>query len=197
MCQLLESIKIKDNKIYNIEYHNQRLNESRKILFNSNDFIDLKDFIRTDGHLNGLFKCRIICSEEIEQITCEPYTMRKISNLKIIYDDKIDYTHKTLDKDKFKKLLDMKENHDEILIVKNGLITDTSFSNVLFFDGTKYFTPANPLLKGTKREKLLNEGLIFEEEIRVEHLKHFKFIQFINAMIDIEDNLKISIENIA
>lgn len=196
MYQLLESIKIKDNIIYNIEYHNKRLNNSRQILYNSKNLIDLNNLININNKYIGLIKCRVICDENIREITYEPYKMRRISSLKIIYDNEIDYTHKILDKEKFKKLLEKKENCDEIIIIKNNLITDTSFSNVILFDGNKYYTPANPLLKGTKREKLINEGLIFEDDINIKYLKNFKFIQFINAMVDIEDNLKLQIENI-
>jgi len=196
MCLLLESVKIKDNIIYNIEYHNIRLNNSRKILFGCDDFIDLKNYIDVDKKSNGLFKCRIICNEKVVEMTYEPYKMRKISTIKAVYDNEIDYTHKTLDKEKFNKLLFKKGNCDDILIIKNGLITDTSFSNVIFYDGNKYLTPANPLLKGTNRQKLIDEKVIFEDDIKPDDFNKFKYIQFINAMVDIEDGMILDIDRI-
>ena len=58
---------------------------------------------------------------------------------------------------------DLKKNikADDILIIKNGFITDTSIANILFFDGKKWITPKKPLLKGTVRERLLRMKLIF------------------------------------
>ena len=44
MCLLIETIKIENNKIYNINYHNLRMNKARKDLFNSKDFIDLSGY---------------------------------------------------------------------------------------------------------------------------------------------------------
>ncbi|HPO50623.1 MAG TPA: aminotransferase class IV, partial [Spirochaetota bacterium] len=193
---LLESVKIKDGSVYNIDYHNLRLNQSRKIIFGSKNLINLKDFININPNLKGIYKCRIFCSNEIEKVEISSYVMRSISLVKIVRDDEIDYSYKLADKSNLERLLDKKDRADEILIVKNGFVTDSSFSNVIFFDGTKYFTPSTPLLKGTKRQKYLDEKKIFEDGIKLEDIKKFKFIQFINAMIDIEDNLKIPIENI-
>lgn len=196
MFRLLESIKIKDNRAYNLEYHNKRLNFSRKILYGCDDSIDLNDYIKTEDSINGLNKCRIICDEIVREVSVEPYNMRTIRNLKVVLDDEIDYTHKITDKEIFKKLLEKRNNCDDILIVKRNRVTDTSFSNVIFFDGTKYFTPSSPLLNGTKRQRLIDEKIIFEEDITINDIKKFKYIQFINAMIDIEDEKNVFIENI-
>jgi 4-amino-4-deoxychorismate lyase len=85
---------------------------------------------------------------------------------------------------------------DDILIIKNGNVTDTSFSNIVFFDGTKWLTPAQPLLRGTKREKLIRENIIFEETITKNEIQRFQNAVLINAMIDIEESPIIEIQNI-
>ena len=63
---------------------------------------------------------------------------------------------------------------DDILIVKQGFITDTSYSNVLFYNGKEWLTPTHPLLKGTQRASLLDQEIIRVAEIRLEDLHHFK-----------------------
>ncbi|NJD21537.1 MAG: hypothetical protein FIA82_02540 [Melioribacter sp.] len=105
------------------------------------------------------------------------------------------YSHKFEDRTKFEKHL-RESKADEILIIKNGLVTDTSFSNVVFFDGTKYSTPSSPLLKGTKRAKLIAESIIKEEEIKLKDIQKFKFVYLINALLDLNVENKIPIENI-
>ena len=94
------------------------------------------------------------------------------------------------------ELLSEKEDCDEIIIVKDGLITETSISNLVFFDGNQWYTPDNPLLKGTCRQRLLEEKKIRETEIRVEALYKFKGFELINTMRDPEEEEMIPIENI-
>jgi len=197
MCLLLETIKIKDKKIYNLDYHNRRFNYSRKILFNAEDYIDLDEIIIIPGYVSdALYRCRIIYDSEIRKAEFLPYSLRKIKSLKIIHSDSIDYRFKYENRSALNELVKMKENCDEILIIKNNRITDTSVSNIVFFDNDKWFTPAGPLLKGTKREKLLEQKIIFEEEILLEDLKHFTKARLISSMIEFEDEVEIMIENI-
>lgn len=195
MCQLIESIKIKDNKIYNLDYHNLRFNQSRAILFDSKDIVDLREYIKLGGY-NGLYKCRVVYDRVIREISIASYNMRRIKNLKIVFNNEIDYSFKYKNRDIFDKLIEKCDDFTDVLIVKNGQITDTSFSNVIFFDGKRYWTPQYPLLKGTKREKLINEKIIFEKKITLENIKEFQYLQFINAMIDIEDKIIIDIKEI-
>ena len=84
----------------------------------------------------------------------------------------------------------------DILIVKNNLVSDTSFSNIAFFDGNNWFTPSLPLLKGTKRELLIYNGLLNVIDIKVTDIKkNFKSFCLINSMINLSDFV-LPIENI-
>ena len=88
-----------------------------------------------------------------------------------------------IDRKEIDKLFEKRGKADDILIVKNGFITDTSIANIAFFDGKKWFTPKTCLLRGTTRERLLKEKKIFEKDIRVEDIKRYKKIALLNAMI--------------
>ncbi|WP_333578016.1 aminotransferase class IV, partial [Leyella stercorea] len=79
--------------------------------------------------------------------------------------------------------------------VKNGLLTDTSFTNVAVFDGERWLTPKYPLLLGTKRASLLERQVIKEADISVETLMNAQKVSLINAMIDLGE-IEISIANI-
>ncbi|MCX6169230.1 MAG: aminotransferase class IV [Ignavibacteriales bacterium] len=196
MSRLFESIKVFDRKLYDIEYHNARMNKTRHELFNSHDEIDLVEVIKIPADLShNLYKCRVIYTDGIINIVFHPYIMKPVTDLKVVYDDSILYKYKFEDREEFLKHLDNVEER-EILIVKNRLITDTSYSNIVFSDNEKFITPATPLLKGTKREKLLNIGKIIEGEIRLTDLHKFKYAYLINAMIDLEDNVRVPINKI-
>ena len=43
-----------------------------------------------------------------------------------------------------------KREQDEILITRNGLLTDTSIANIALFNGKEWHTPKHPLLKGVQ-----------------------------------------------
>lgn len=196
MSLLLESIKVYNKRLCNIEYHNVRMNNSRAELFNAKEQIDLSKIISVPENLsNDLYKCRVIYSEEIISVDFQRYKKKKISSLQIVHDDEITYSHKFEDRTKIEKHLSVAKA-DEILIIKNGFITDTSFSNVVFFDGIKYFTPSSPLLKGTKIAKLIAEGIIQEEEIRLNDIQKFKFVYLVNALLDLKEENRIPIEKI-
>ncbi|MCD4681375.1 MAG: aminotransferase class IV family protein [Bacteroidales bacterium] len=187
MSLLFETIKIDNSKACNIEYHNERLNRSRRALFSSEDPIDLAMLIIVPENMrSGVVRCRVAYEDEIRKVEYFPYQPRKIRSLKLIECDDIDYSFKFDDRTKLNELLKQKGNADDILIVKNKFITDTSFSNIVFHDGKKWITPSTPLLQGTKRTQLLKEKIIKEDEIKVSDLRNFSKAVLINAMVGFE-----------
>ena len=113
--------------------------------------------------------------------------MRNIKTLKIVTDKHIEYSFKSTDRSAINKLVEKKGLYDEIIISKNSLITDTSFTNIALFDGNIWYTPKHPLLKGTKRAYLINKNIIKENEIHVNEIFEYKAIRLFNAMIDFGD----------
>ena len=187
MCRLFETIRIENRQLCSIDYHNRRFNRSRKELFGLPDFIDLFDVIEIPKELGRkIYKCRLIYDKEIISIDFEPYSPRVIKSLKLVVADRLSYQYKYHNRDSINKLLTLKGDCDDILIIKNGLITDASYANVVFYNGEKWVTPAKPLLKGIMREKLLAEGMIFEQKISLNEIKLFKNIKLINAMLPME-----------
>ncbi|MDD5400825.1 MAG: aminotransferase class IV family protein [Sulfurimonas sp.] len=180
-----ETIKAIDGKVLNLSYHQARY-ESVLNYFGINKSQNLKDFIQPPK--NGLCRCRLTydISKTYIEVTYHEYNKREISSLKIVYDDSIEYSMKYANRDKLDELFSLRGECDDILIVKNSLITDTSIANIAFFDGSRWITPASPLLRGTTRERLLREGKIFEEEIAVNDLEKFSQVALMNAMIDFD-----------
>jgi 4-amino-4-deoxychorismate lyase len=190
MCLLIETIKVVEGQIQNAAYHNRRLNNARKELFDCKRAIDVIEHLKLkDAELNGIQKCTITYNESIVGIKVQPYTKRKIESLKLIVDNSIDYSYKYADREQLNELSAKRESCDEVLIIKNGLITDTSFSNIVFFDGRKWVTPNKPLLEGTKRQQLIDERIIEVEEIKLSDLKRFSRACLINAMLEMGDTV--------
>lgn len=113
-----------------------------------------------------------------------PYQMRQVSSLHLVVSDTIDYTYKSAHREELNALYAQKGMADDILIVRNGYLTDTSIANVALYDGDTWFTPAHPLLRGTKRSEFLDRQLIVEKDIPQICLKDYSHIMLFNAMID-------------
>jgi 4-amino-4-deoxychorismate lyase len=196
MCRFFETIKVIHKTLFNIEYHNQRMKDTRKKIFGSLNEIKLETRLQLPTSLTDqLYKCRVVYTEEIESIEFIPYRPKKIRSLQIIENDVIEYDFKYTDRLVFENILKHR-TADEIVIIKNGFVTDASYANLVFFDGTKWFTPSTPLLKGAKRAELLNLGVIIETEISQNDIRRFKSVKLINAMLDWEEGSVIPVENI-
>ena len=177
---LLETIKIEDGEIHNLRYHQKRCNQSRKALFQSTDTLELSSIINPPKR--GLYRCRILYGETLHSIDYIPYTPKKIQTLRIVPSD-IDYSLKYANRDSLNALLESNKDVDEVIIEKNGYLTDTTISNIAFYDGEQWFTPAKPLLEGTMRAKLIDEGFLQIKEIKREDLYHYSQVALMNAMI--------------
>jgi 4-amino-4-deoxychorismate lyase len=188
MFQLIETIKVIDGLFQNLPYHNSRLNKARRELFSVTDELDIEKLVHVPASFDkGIYKCTVTYGKEISEINFQLYIIRRIRNLKIVTDNSIEYSYKYADRTSLNKLLELKGDCDEIVIVKNSYITDTSFTNLIFFDGVKWYTPDLPLLKGTKREKLLQQGMIMETRICLDDLTKYSRVGLINAMLEPED----------
>jgi 4-amino-4-deoxychorismate lyase len=196
MCLLVESIKIKDGIVYDIEYHNRRMNETRFALFGAEDSINLAEqIIIPETFSKGLVKCRVLYNLGVRSVEFQNYSFRKVEEISLITDDEIDYTFKYADRKKLEYYANQVAPAIP-LFVKNNRITDTSWANIVLYDGTIYSTPAFPLLKGTKREKLIQQKRIIEEDIKIDQLVNYNSLFIINAMIDLEDNIGVPISKI-
>jgi len=177
---LLETIKIEDGEVFNLSYHQARCDESRKALFHSTDRLDLSSLIQAPP--KGLYRCRILYDEKIYSIEYIPYSPKEIHRLKIIASD-LEYDHKYANRDTLNKLLQTQSDADDILIEKHGYLTDTTIANIAFYDGKQWFTPEKPLLKGTMRAKLLDEGFLHTRKIKKEEISDYTHVALMNAMI--------------
>jgi len=189
--RLLETIKIENGEIFNLSYHQERLDRSRKALFSLENKLALAPLL--EAPKNGLYRCRIIYGHKIDSIEYIPYTPKKIRCLKIVT-SAIDYSYKYEERKELELLLSDEKNCDEVLIEKNGYLTDTTVANIAFYDKGTWFTPKQPLLKGTMRQKLIDEGFLKTKEIKKEDLMQFSKVALMNAMIGFKIIKSITIE---
>lgn len=177
---LLETIKIAEGVIANLPYHQDRCDQSRQTLFQSADILNLASVIQPPQ--TGLYRCRILYGEKLHSIEYIPYVQKEINSLKIVPSN-IDYALKYANRDALNTLLQSNKEVDEVIIEKEGYLTDITIANIAFYDGKQWFTPENPLLKGTMRAKLISEGFLQQREIRKKDLNNYTQVALINAML--------------
>lgn len=112
-----------------------------------------------------------------------PYKKRIIRTLRIIEISGFRYSSKSTNRSFFDQAK-LQSNTDEIIFTQNGFVTDTTFSNLLFGDGSIWVAPETFLLNGTKRQQLLDQGIIGTAPVKKNNIHNFKYCSLINAMLD-------------
>jgi len=186
----LETIRAEDGELYHLKYHQWRLESA----LGTKKTHQLHELLSPPK--KGLYRCRVLYDEENFEVEYIKYTKRQVKRLKLLYDDTIEYEKKYENRDRLNQLFSKREDADDILIVKNSLLSDTSIANIALFDGEVWFTPKRPLLQGTTRARLLKSGKIVEKEIRVEDIMSYEKIALMNAMIDFDIIAQENIEEI-
>lgn len=183
MFRLFETIRITDGVLQYLNFHENRINRARKEIWKATTLLLLEQLLNVPSSFSrGEVRCKFVYGKEIESIDYSFYRRKKIGSLMLIPCDMINYRYKYTDRSQLEKLVGLKEDCDDIIIVKDGFLTDSSMANLIFFDGKNWFTPATPLLQGTCRERLLGLGLIRKRKIRPDDLKYYTGVKLINAM---------------
>lgn len=186
--QFVETIKIKEGEAQAIACHQERLERTLRHFFpslcNATSMPSLEELVAPTADMD-FYKARVVYGEQgVKAITYAAYAMREIKSLQVVENDAITYDYKSADRSSLNALVAQKGECDEIVIVKHGLLTDTSFTNLAIYDGNHWITPKRPLLLGTKRAALLDKGIIQEADITLNDLRNAVTVSLFNAMIE-------------
>jgi 4-amino-4-deoxychorismate lyase len=201
MERFIESIRMVSGNLLNAEGHllrvrktasahyddiaAERLSEEFRLLFGD---ISLK--YANDRMVR---KLRIVYSDIIENYSADPYVRKTIHKVRLVHEDTIEYPFKYENRDAIDRLFAEKGDCDDIIICKNGLITDSSYSNIVISDRSGFYTPSSSLLEGCMRKLLLDEQKITSRQISVNDLFNYRYIYFVNAMRGLAENERIEI----
>lgn len=189
MTKFIETLRVDNGNFCNLERHTRRAFDTAGI--------HLPDIEIPDSYKSERVKCRIVYSQSgVEEITFSIYNLPTINSLQMVVANDIVYDKKYEDRLAINTLFSLRGGCDDILIVKNGYVCDTSFCNVVFACESKLFTPHTTLLSGTKRSKLIDANVITPTEIRIADIQKYDTIHLINAMIDLSDNVSMPINRI-
>lgn len=194
MYPVFESIQVIDSCYPLLAYHIARMQRTCEALwggpFNTDALLnELHQFQR-----KGQYKCKVYYSQHHYHIEYSTYQRKEIHSLQVFENDEIDYQFKFTDRSMFEKI-SLKSNYSELIICKNGLITDTRYSNVACWNGFEWHTPVTPLLLGCRRASLLEQGVLVTKNISIDDLASYQKISLINAMLNLGD-MEIKMDNV-
>ena len=130
----------------------------------------------------GRWRCRVVYDAGGVAVEYLPYTPRSVMRLRALEDERIVYRDKTTDRGALEALFARRGDADDVLIVQGGFITDTTVANVACLIGGRWLTPAQPLLEGTVRARLLSEGRLIEADITLDAARGAEKIAVMNAL---------------
>lgn len=195
MYPLFESIRVENGIIMHPSWHLMRYLDSYTTYYGYEPANGLFDgLIVPEACHAGTFKLRISYNHNSRKATWEPYTIRDITSLRLIEANDIDYSLKYTDRSHLNRLFKQKKDCDDILIIRHSLITDSSYCNIVLFNGEEWHTPAGPLLCGTARQRLLASGQVIARDISVDDLRSYECFKLINAMRDFETLPSIAVD---
>ncbi len=194
MSRFIESICYENGRYQLLDYHQERITRTFR------QFFPLTIPFHLASQLPKLdfdekYKVRVVYSNDAIDVEFAKYQLRKIETLRVVEIDRMDYEFKHEARAKIDKLFAQRGEADDIIIAKKGLITDSSYANLVFWDGDMWYTPKSYLLNGVKRQFYIKKGLITEAAITTKNLRDFQKVSLINALLELGE-IELSIDKI-
>lgn len=197
MAQFIETIRLNNNIVELKELHIKRIATTLLQQKAKPAHLDWVKIVAENPYPNNIVKLRIVYSNKgVEDISYAIYEPKAIKSLKIVIDNNIDYGFKSTDRKRLNELYSSREGADDIIIIKDGKVADSSFANIVFISDNSIVTPSTYLLNGVQRQHLLSKGIITETEITEDSIKHYNSVKLINAMLPLDIAPEISVSEI-
>jgi 4-amino-4-deoxychorismate lyase len=177
---LLETLRCEEGKALHLSYHQERLNDSLHTL-NIKKTYDLHALIFPPKL--GTYRCRFLYDADSYTVEFHPYTPKIITSLKLLASNTLEYPLKYADRGALNLLFEQRETCDDVLIVKDGFLTDTTIANIALLIDGQWLTPESPLLEGTTRARLINEGFLIPAPLTPKDIARATKVALMNAMV--------------
>ena len=196
---LLESIRYVDSEPELLPLHQERIDRSLAA-YGITPHWRLADYLAQHpcpASLVGVVKCRLLYDAEPLEVGYASYHRRTIGSLRAVAAPALDYHLKWADRGALQALLELRGEADDIVIVNGeGLLTDSSYTNIALRQGNHWYTPRVPLLEGVQRTHLIAEGVLIPRDIPLATLPAYDRIALINAMMPWSERLELPVSEI-
>ncbi len=193
MSRFIESILYQNESLPLLSLHVDRMIQTRREVLNTSRRLDLPDLVPPDDmRKNKKVKLRILYDYKVTSIEWIPYKKAEPKAVLAIEAADIKYPFKYSNRKAFLELRKRYPDFDDLIILQNGKLTDATYSNIVLKSKNQWMTPEYPLLKGVRRKKLLEDGVVKTAALGREHLVHAEQINLVNAMMPLNDCITLS-----
>lgn len=186
MQQFLETICIRDGVAQHIEWHQKRVDAtlhhfSGGIQVDSISLVEILTSCPVPAE--GFFRCRLLYDANAIAVEFFPHILRAPQTFQLVEaPSRFDYRYKYADRAMLDALYAQRGDADDILITRDGWITDTSLANIAFQKNGNWYSPSFPLLAGTTWKRLVFSGILIPRPIHRTHLEKYEAFKVFNAM---------------
>ena len=188
----IETIRIQDGHVCHLSDHTDRMRRTADHFGFTAPTLptDLASLV-PDELRTGTVRCRVMYDHTLREVTFTPYRRRHIERLFAVDAGTTAYAFKYADRAPLARPDVPLEASDELLFVREGLLTDTSYTNLVLRRGRELVTPDTFLLDGTCRRRLLRTGQIRTARIRLQDLPTYDELLLINAMMPLREAIRL------
>lgn len=190
---LLETFCIRQGEIQNLHYHKWRVCWTADELglkhVSWDSFMKAleSELLHFELSSEMLYRCSVTYNDNgVQDVHCIPYTPKFIKQLIPKQITTNIYPYKWSNRAVFEPFRRGLNEGEEPLLLLDGNITDTTYTNLVFErpDGV-LVTPQRPLLRGTQRERLIREEGVRQDNISLADIRQFRAVHLINAMLSL------------
>ena len=188
----IETIRIQDGHVCHLSDHTDRMRRTADHFGFTAPTLptDLASLV-PDELRTGTVRCRVVYDHTLREVTFTPYRRRHIERLFAVDAGTTTYAFKYADRAPLARPDVPLEASDELLFVREGLLTDTSYTNLVLRRGRELVTPDTFLLDGTCRRRLLREGVVHTEPVRLHDLPTYDELLLVNAMMPLREAIRL------
>jgi 4-amino-4-deoxychorismate lyase len=182
MSRFIESIRWEGGRYHLLSFHAARMERTLQECLGVRADFRLEEMLPDPPAGSSVLKCRVLYGRDLFETEWIPYERTIHTGHLVVRDDRLEYPYKYADRACIERHVSSAPDSHDVILVRNGLVTDASYSNLVFFDGRRWLTPAGPLLPGVMRAFLLDQGAIAEAEISLQDLHRYPVFRKINAL---------------
>jgi 4-amino-4-deoxychorismate lyase len=192
LIQFLETICIENGMPRHLKWHQQRVDATMKRFHEEvlpvDRTLQLHEVLSACTFpAEGKWRCRIVYDLNAVSIELIPEEKTLFHSLRMIEaPEHLDYLYKYADRRLLYALFEKRNGADDVLMLRQGWIADTTKANIAFRAGDKWYSPSVPFLAGTTWKRLVASGVLTPRPIHRNDIHRYDTYKVINALNDWE-----------